>query len=145
MQKIHIYGGYAGILPSFLLTLAIIYGAANGIPTDAPAAILLAYSGMIIAFFGGAHWLPGIKAGNARQVAVAMGAPALSLVLFILAFLFWPSVSLLGMVLIFGVLYRADAVLLPEALAIDGYQAFRQRFTIGAGALLLVAAIAMIF
>jgi hypothetical protein len=145
MQKIHLYGGYAGLAPFALLALAIVFGTVKGIPTDAPAAVLLAYGGMVLSFLGGIHWLPSIESGNTRQAGLALGTCAVSLVLFVLAFLVTPSLSLAGMALCFGVLYRADAVLLPASATIKGYRGFRLKLTAIAAGLLLISALALVF
>lgn len=145
MLKIHFYGGYAGLLPFVLLVLAIILGVVQGVDTDAPVAVLLAYSGMIASFLGGTHWLPSLINGNSKQAALALAPSVVALVLFVLAFLITPSLSLFGMAIMFGVLYRADMVLLPESFAIAGYKKFRLNLSAIVGGLLLVAAIAVLF
>lgn len=145
MQKIHLYGGYAGLAPFVLLTLAVVWAAANGAPTDAPAAVLLAYGTMVLSFLGGVHWLPAIESGNRRQAWLALGTCAACLILFVLAFLMVPSVSLIGMALLFWVLYRADAILLPGTQGIPGYPVFRLRLTAVASILLFIAALALFF
>lgn len=145
MQKIHIYSGYGGLVPFGLLALAIVYGVYAGLPTDPPAAILLFYAATIASFMGGKHWLPSMKNKDNRQAVIAMAPVVISLVLFVLAFLWSAIPALIGMALVIGALYRADILYLPEAQKTKGYQEFRLRLTAISAGFLLIAALALVF
>lgn len=145
MQKIHIYGAYAGLVPFALLTLLIVFGVYMNLPTDPLAAMLLFYAGMIASFIGGKHWLPSMKNKDNRQAAIALAPSVILLVLFFVAFAWSPVPALIGTALVLGALYRADVIYLPEAKKTEGYQNFRLRLTAISAGLLLVSALALMF
>lgn len=145
MQKIHIYGAYAGLVPFGLLSLLIVFGVYMDLPTDPLAAMLLFYSGMIACFSAGKHWLPSMKNKDTRQAIIALAPSIICLLLFFVAFRWTPVPALIGTALVIGALYRADMIYLPEAKKTDGYPNFRLRLTAISAGFLVISALALMF
>lgn len=141
MKKLPIFYGYAGIIPFFIIAMAMLLGDTGGNNLKAGAILQVAYAAMILSFLGGAHWGQAIPRNHQKQITFSMLPTIASFCLFVLAVFGMEFTALIGTAAMFYAVYVADQKMMPREFIPPGYFKFRRNLTYIVMALLLISAV----